>query len=642
MKFNEVIDKIMPLVNSGDKNIPFIISGQSGEYEVDFLNLKPEKVSEYLASIKEKDPLAVEFTGADFSKGSFPYVYDKVLAARLWAEYDVDFDNETNSKKLEVLANFLEDNMSEFSHEITDYIAQYDKPLASLNKMLGFSLESENSDEYYDSDKADEAIDRIENKITEMIKFNEDLTEEKTSNKRNIEGYEEIICIKFAGIYTLLAENPKAEYPYLICNIKYDNPLGFEERYDGVATDNYIEAMREFVNRVDGLVTELETEQRESGLPLQTLTSAECTPNGLKEDLTGKVIIIKPEILAPEYRRAEKQLKIALSGFGCNPDSRGNAVYCKELYSGKESCFERYDILGVADIEKLPEWAKIKLAPKEKAIKTSPEKDIKPPKKQRAAETVKQMANGESEPGGFIQVYITNRKTAGDDKKGEWVLLPATADMLRETLKNIDAKNGIYHVSKINAVKNEINILLPTASGLDELNMLAHYLKDMQGWERNKLDVILMSGVSNVNSVAGLINLLEPDNFNGFNTIAVSNIEELGRYWAIQDINNIPEGMSYSEYGEQCQTDEKGVFIDNCYVYEKYSSDALYNGIVPEEFQITKSSVGDDTISKQQPKKKPATLEEKLNAAKEKVKNTEAQKDNNGDKPKKRNAQEVD
>ena len=88
--------------------------------------------------------------------------------------------------------------------------------------------------------------------------------------------------------------------------------------------------------------------------------------------MTGKLIIIKPEVLAPEYRRSEHQIKRATGGFGCSPNSRGNAVFCKDLYSGKESRFERHDVLGVADVEKLPEWAKAKLDEQQQSKEPSP------------------------------------------------------------------------------------------------------------------------------------------------------------------------------------------------------------------------------------------------------------------------------
>jgi hypothetical protein len=177
----------------------------------------------------------------------------------------------------------------------------YDRPLAALYEMTSVSLVSDNSDYDYDYDKIGEFVDAVETEVNDRLNnrkkqpIPKEFEENTKDGKRNIEGYEEKICIEIAGKYVVLAENPKAEYPYLVCNIKYDNPLGLEERYGGVGTDNYLEAMREFINRLDGFVTTLETEQRESGLPLQTLTAAEhCIPDSHKSNYEGKLIIIKP------------------------------------------------------------------------------------------------------------------------------------------------------------------------------------------------------------------------------------------------------------------------------------------------------------------------------------------------------------
>ena len=38
--------------------------------------------------------------------------------------------------------------------------------------------------------------------------------------------------------------------------------------------------------------------------------------------------------------------------------SRGSACFCVDLYTGKESRYERMDILGIMEPEKLPGWAK--------------------------------------------------------------------------------------------------------------------------------------------------------------------------------------------------------------------------------------------------------------------------------------------
>lgn len=109
------------------------------------------------------------------------------------------------------------------------------------------------------------------------------------------------------------------------------------------------------------------------GIPDAPITAEGCEVVGHQHDLRGKIVVIKPEVLRPEYRRATCQLHLCNGGFGASPNSRGSACSCTELYSGKTSRFERSDILGVIAPEKLPKWAKhyldIRQAEREKQSK---------------------------------------------------------------------------------------------------------------------------------------------------------------------------------------------------------------------------------------------------------------------------------
>ena len=757
MNFNEVIENIIPLVNDGDKSTPFIISRQNNEWVVNY-PYPAEKAQEFFNNIKKIDPFAVMMTGDELAKGSFPYVYDRILTERLNAEYDNTIFINTDLDELNALINLVEENISEFTHEETDYLTTLDKPLAALYEMNSISLVSDNSDYDYDYDKIGDFFSIVGNEIEKRIN---NLKKPEISNntaqcdepkKRNIQGYEEKISIEFAGKYVVLAENQTYPKPYLICNIKYDNPLNWEERYNGVVTDNYIEAMREFISRIGGLVNELETERRKSGLPFQTLTAAEyCIPNSNNADYEDKLILIKPDRLAPEYRSAEHQLVFCTGGNGARAESLGTKVYVKELYSGHECYYRRERVAGLADLTKIPEWALKKLSVLQE-IKETPEafkfggyhfvpyrqygkseimedktvtestersmssdfelgmskynwkkngidysyekfyaascnnsadifkciengklyvphenelmqyneplqnkqnEKIESPESKNTAETEPPQAVNEetSSMGGYITVYITNNKPHNDEEhKGALLSLPANSVMLNEALKSIDLKDGVYSVIKPNAVKNEINRLLPSVSGLDELNMLAYKLRDLDNYEHRKLEAVLKSGVAEINSVAGLINLLEKQNFDAFDTLGIFNLEDLGNYWAVMPLNKIPKGMDYAEYGSIRQSEDNGVFTDTCYVYRKYVPETIYNGIVPEEYSISQSINGKEAIFQQKTiinvksnekkqsdnqkiniksETKKFTFQEKLDNAKQKVAQESVNKKNN-------------
>jgi hypothetical protein len=211
-------------------------------------------------------------------------------------------------------------------------------------------------------------FDDVINKIMPEVKNGADNdvkqpTTAVNSNKRIVEGYAEMFYVELAGTSVFLGENPAADYPYLVCNIKTNNPLGMEERHDGIVSDDYLEIIREFVKRIDGLTASLETERRESGIPYNTLTATEyCLPNSQHACFKDQLLIIKPEILAPEYRSAEHQLAICTGGFGADENARGRAVYVTELYSGNNLRYNRNNIAGIANPQKLPSWAVNKLA----------------------------------------------------------------------------------------------------------------------------------------------------------------------------------------------------------------------------------------------------------------------------------------
>ena len=97
------------------------------------------------------------------------------------------------------------------------------------------------------------------------------------------------------------------------------------------------------------------------GIDITPLLKAECTPISSNDDLNGKIVVIKQEVLRQEYRRATNQIKLCTGGFGASPNSRGSACYCVDLYSRKTNRYERQDIMGTLLPEQLPQWAALGL-----------------------------------------------------------------------------------------------------------------------------------------------------------------------------------------------------------------------------------------------------------------------------------------
>lgn len=128
-----------------------------------------------------------------------------------------------------------------------------------------------------------------------------------------------------------------------------------------MVSDDYPELARLFGERVAEQAEKTRIDlngPKIQGIPNAPITAGGCEVIGHQHDLRGKIVVIKPEVLRPEYRRATSQLYLCDGGFGASPNSRGTACFCTQLYSGKSSYFERSDILGVIAPENLPKWAK--------------------------------------------------------------------------------------------------------------------------------------------------------------------------------------------------------------------------------------------------------------------------------------------
>ena len=148
---------------------------------------------------------------------------------------------------------------------------------------------------------------------------------------------------------------------YMVCYCTWDNPLGIDQFSDPVRSDDYLKMMTEFTNRVQAQLEAVKAERDKITVPLSPFTPEHCTPNNYGESIENKVVVIRTERLRPEYRTADNQLMLAVGGFGTYANARGRAVYTVNLYSGKESRWNREDILGVLKPEYLPDWAKEQL-----------------------------------------------------------------------------------------------------------------------------------------------------------------------------------------------------------------------------------------------------------------------------------------
>ena len=170
---------------------------------------------------------------------------------------------------------------------------------------------------------------------------------------------------RIGGRTLVLGHNPEDhETPYLVCY--QDFGLGFPRFTEAVGSDDYLEIVELFSQRLQQQIEAVKQQRAERNLPFTILTLEHCRRREPEESLEGKLVIVKANNISPEYRSADYQLGYALGGFGCKPGAGGRAVFFEELYSGERSRWDIGDILGIADLDKLPEWAKAKVAEHEK------------------------------------------------------------------------------------------------------------------------------------------------------------------------------------------------------------------------------------------------------------------------------------
>lgn len=200
-----------------------------------------------------------------------------------------------------------------------------------------------------------------------------------SDEKRMAGDYEIIQAVQIGDREIVIGENPEnQDGQKYMCAYCTANELF--ARYDEVlASSDYPEIVKIYGERVAEQAEKTRVElitPKIQGIPNAALTAKDCTPVSYDDNLNGKVVVIKPEVLRREYRMATRQIKLCVGGFGASPHSRGSACYCVDLYSGKESRFERRDILGTLEPEKLPKWAELGLVDYQQR-KNPQQKDVK-------------------------------------------------------------------------------------------------------------------------------------------------------------------------------------------------------------------------------------------------------------------------
>ena len=179
--------------------------------------------------------------------------------------------------------------------------------------------------------------------------------------KRMISTYEVTQSIHIGKKEVVFGVDEKEQYPFLVCYCTYDNPLSAEWVTDAVGSDNYLEAMQMFTERVQEQIELVRAEQEQFRFDPKPFTIADCIPDDKNSNIVGKVVVINAEVNRYEYRHSAYQLVLVDGGHGAT-GGRGQAVFGTCLADGKHARWERYDVLGEIKSECMPDWAKEALA----------------------------------------------------------------------------------------------------------------------------------------------------------------------------------------------------------------------------------------------------------------------------------------
>ena len=186
--------------------------------------------------------------------------------------------------------------------------------------------------------------------------------------KRMAGNYEVTTAFEIGTKEIIIGEDKTAAPDERFVVANYENNGIFERYVDALVGGDYAEIVKIFAERVKNEAEKVIDEKSKISVDMTPITKDGCQVLEADDRIKNKVVVIRADVFKPEYQIATKQLQLCTGGFGAEPNSRGSACFCTNLYSGKESRFERSDIRGVIEKDDLPDWARERLDEVQKEI----------------------------------------------------------------------------------------------------------------------------------------------------------------------------------------------------------------------------------------------------------------------------------
>lgn len=186
--------------------------------------------------------------------------------------------------------------------------------------------------------------------------------------KRMAGNYEVTTAFEIGTKEIIIGEDKTAAPDERFVVANYENNGIFERYVDALVGGDYAEIVKIFAERVRNEAEKVMDEKSKITVDMTPITKDGCQVLEADDRIKNKVVVIRADVFKPEYQISTKQLQLCTGGFGAEPNSRGSACFCTNIYSGKEARFERSDVLGIIEKDDLPDWAKERLDEVQKNI----------------------------------------------------------------------------------------------------------------------------------------------------------------------------------------------------------------------------------------------------------------------------------
>ena len=185
-----------------------------------------------------------------------------------------------------------------------------------------------------------------------------------TTKKRMLGSYEVIHAMYIGDREIIVADYPKAAKDERFLCVTCQHIDVFIKPENTVVSDDFTEIIQEYGKRVAEQAEKtrpIVMKPKIQGIDTRVLTEKDCQRIDSSDNLSGKIIVINPTALRREYQMCTNQIMLCTGGFGASPNSRGNACFCIDLYTGEKCRQERPDVMGTLERNQLPKWAELTL-----------------------------------------------------------------------------------------------------------------------------------------------------------------------------------------------------------------------------------------------------------------------------------------